>query len=51
MLELDKIHGPIINTFTTDCAWVFVHKDGYREVQWFDEMEEQEPMVLNDGRG
>lgn len=40
--NVDRIHGPVVESFTTETAWVFVHRDGFREVIWLEEMEVQE---------
>ena len=42
MNEMDKIHGAVVETKATECAMVYIHADGYKEVQFWEEMETQE---------
>lgn len=47
MTNLDVLHGPVCDTQITECAWVFIHEDGYKEVVYNNEMETQPVQCLD----
>ena len=36
--KIDLIHGNVIDFFCTECAYVWVHEDGFKEVVWYDDV-------------
>ena len=40
--EMDRLHGVVIETKATECAMVYIHADGYKEVQFWEDMDVQE---------
>ena len=38
MNNIDIIHGKVINFYCTECACVWVHEDGYKEVVYHEDM-------------
>lgn len=42
MNEMDRLHGVVIETIATQCAMVYIHADGYKEVQYWEDMDVQE---------
>ena len=38
MNQIDIIHGKVINFICTECAYVWEHEDGFKEVVYYDDV-------------
>ena len=39
--RIDFLHGPVVDFRVTAVADIWTHADGYKEIAWHDDMEEQ----------
>lgn len=37
--KIDFLHGPVIDFRVTECADIWTHADGYKEIAWHEEQE------------
>lgn len=42
---IDRVHGPVVETLLNGLEWIFVHTDGYKEICYLDDMEEEQETV------